>query len=381
MRPGSALVILLVAIGHLTAMRSLLDVFYRVYLRRRVRRVVEPLCVLGLLALLAWFLRDVAVAGPAVLFTGDWWAVPQPWRIYIALCVGVAVIGPIVLLRRWANPAPPCLLSNAARHIDVAALLGRKPVGDAPRRWMAELPGNGLFCVELAEKHLRLPHLPPQWDGLSILHLSDVHFYGTPQRDYFLRVFEAVAAMPADIIAFTGDLTDRADYLQWLPGTLDLLSAPLGRFFVLGNHDMEWNAPGVRQCLADRGWTSVGGRWVRLDVRGAGMLIAGTERPWIGQHPDLSGAPAECFRVLLSHSPAYFRWARRHGFDLTLAGHLHGGQIRLPVLGAIRGGPYSAGTFEKRGAVMHVSRGLGQKTPLRYGCVPEVTRLVLRVRS
>jgi predicted MPP superfamily phosphohydrolase len=89
------------------------------------------------------------------------------------------------------------------------------------------------------------------------------------------------------------------------------------------------------------------------------------------------GAPT-ALRLLLAHSPEQFRWAQARGFQLVLAGHLHGGQIDLPLLGPISGGRYHAGVFSSRSTVMHVSRGLGAIFPLRWNCPAEITKLVLR---
>ncbi len=86
----------------------------------------------------------------------------------------------------------------------------------------------------------------------------------------------------------------------------------------------------------------------------------------------------DAFRLLMTHGPHVMGWAKRNRFDLVLAGHLHGGQIRMPVLGPVTGGKYHGGVFEEGGAVMHVGRGLGQLTPVRWGCRPEVTKIVLR---
>ena len=88
-------------------------------------------------------------------------------------------------------------------------------------------------------------------------------------------------------------------------------------------------------------------------------------------------------RILLAHSPDQFRWAQANDIDLMLAGHLHGGQVKFPLLGAIAspsiyGVRYVAGVFRNSNTVMHVSRGVGSLTPLRIGCPPEVALLVLR---
>ena len=76
-------------------------------------------------------------------------------------------------------------------------------------------------------------------------------------------------------------------------------------------------------------------------------------------------------------------WARQHGIDLMLSGHVHGGQIRLPLVGSIfvpswYGSKYDCGTFYEAPTVMHVSRGLAGQHPLRFFCKPEVTRIILR---
>ena len=113
------------------------------------------------------------------------------------------------------------------------------------------------------------------------------------------------------------------------------------------------------------------------------LILCGDETPWMGTHPDLSPAPAGAFRILLSHTPDNISWARRHDIDLMLSGHTHGGQIRLPILGPV----YSPSRFDCRFAsgvfwldptLLYVSRGLSGKEPIRYNCLPEVTKLVLK---
>jgi predicted MPP superfamily phosphohydrolase len=85
----------------------------------------------------------------------------------------------------------------------------------------------------------------------------------------------------------------------------------------------------------------------------------------------------------LSHTPDNFAWACRHNVDLMLSGHNHGGQIKLPLFGPVYspsrfGCRYADGVFWKSPTLMHVSRGLAGKHPLRWRCRPEVTRIVLR---
>jgi hypothetical protein len=97
----------------------------------------------------------------------------------------------------------------------------------------------------------------------------------------------------------------------------------------------------------------------------------------------LSDCPAGPFRLCLSHTPDNIAWARRAGIDLMLSGHVHGGQIRFPVIGSMLvpsryGRRYDCGVFAEGPTLLHVSRGLSGEHPLRYGCRPEVTRITLR---
>ncbi|HBI43714.1 MAG TPA: hypothetical protein DDY78_12815 [Planctomycetales bacterium] len=118
-------------------------------------------------------------------------------------------------------------------------------------------------------------------------------------------------------------------------------------------------------------------------MRGEPLVVIGQESPWFPPAPDLSACPAGPFRLCLSHTPDNIRWAQRAGVDLMLSGHVHGGQIRLPVIGSILvpsryGRRYDCGVFDEAPTLLHVSRGLGGDHPVRFLCRPEATRLILR---
>ena len=96
--------------------------------------------------------------------------------------------------------------------------------------------------------------------------------------------------------------------------------------------------------------------------------------------------PPADFRILLSHSPDLFYKAQGWAVDLMLAGHNHGGQIRLPLVGPVfmpsrYSRRFDRSFFRQNGTLMHVSDGVGGKHPVRYGCPPEVSRMVLRVAA
>ncbi|HET6574847.1 MAG TPA: hypothetical protein VFG68_14675, partial [Fimbriiglobus sp.] len=101
--------------------------------------------------------------------------------------------------------------------------------------------------------------------------------------------------------------------------------------------------------------------------------------------PDLSDAPPDLFRLCLSHTPDNFYWGQRNRVRLMVCGHVHGGQVRVPVIGSIfvpsiYGRRFDGGVFEGGGTVMVVGRGLSGKEPLRFRCKPQVVRLTLRCR-
>ncbi len=210
---------------------------------------------------------------------------------------------------------------------------------------------------------------------------------GRIERSYFEKIVEQVNAREPDLIAVTGDIMERERCMDWIPTTLGRLRADGGVYYVLGNHDRHVSISRLKAALRDAGLVHVGGICHEVTVRGTPLVLAGNELPWFWPVSDLSGGPVRDasgvpLRVLLAHSPDQFEWAQANDIDLMLAGHLHGGQVRLPLLGAIlspsrQGVRYAAGVFTAGNTVMHVSRGAGSLTPLRYNCPPEVTVLEL----
>ena len=261
-------------------------------------------------------------------------------------------------------------------------------VGPGPRRSVALLPGNQQFSLEVSTKTYSLPRLPQAWEGLSIVHFADTHFRGAVTRRYFENVCEHARALKPDLFVFSGDLFDDLALMDWLEPTLGQLKAPLGQYFILGNHDWYLGSNVVRQEYERHGWIDLSSRCIELksDKSGPPIVIAGDETPWMGKHPDLSHVSPETFRILLSHTPDNVYWAQKQKFDLMLAGHTHGGQIRLPLLGPVYapsryGCRFASGVFWMDPTLMYVSRGISGREPIRYNCVPELTKLVLRSGS
>ena len=278
-------------------------------------------------------------------------------------------------LRYW-QPAPSVLVAETGERFDVS---GDASVGDGPVAALAKLPGNEFREIELTRKTLALPSLMPG-QSLRILHLTDWHFTGTPDRRFYERATELCRQTPIDLVLFTGDLIDRMELLDWIEPTLGTLSAPLGCWFILGNHDWMQQPEPIRQAMVAAGWSDLAGRVATLDAGRLRIQLGGSERPWMGEEPSFGG---DGLRVALMHTPDRIGWAVRNGCDLALAGHNHGGQVRLPGIGPLlvparSGTRYAGGVYDRDGCVLHVGRGLGSLHPLRWNCPPEIAVLTLQ---
>jgi predicted MPP superfamily phosphohydrolase len=306
---------------------------------------------------------------------------------YAAICLAFGgLIFPASTVRRLRRKPPACVAAESARTLDLWPELGAKLVGDGKLAFAARLPGNGLFRVEFTELTLAVPDLPPEWDGLTILTLSDLHFHGTPSRVFFDRVVDELAAgPPADLVCLLGDFVDTDTHHEWIRPLLGRLSAPGRAFAILGNHDRDYHPARVRAELAAAGYTVLGNGWREVAIRGVRCVVVGHEGPWFAPPPDLSGAP-DLFRLCLSHTPDNFYWGVANRVGLMLCGHVHGGAVRVPVIGSIfvpsvYGRRFDCGVFEKGGTVMAVNRGLSGREPIRFRCNPEVMRVKLVSRK
>lgn len=267
--------------------------------------------------------------------------------------------------------------------LDLAGAHGFQALtGTGPYAWLLRIPGNESFRLCKAEWDVTIPRLPAGLDGLSILHLSDLHLAPSFDRRFFEAVIDEAAAMPSDLVVFTGDLVDDDEAAGWVVPLLSRLHGRLGNYAILGNHDVEHDPDLLRSRLVEAGFTDLEGRWATVDAGGMRIALGGTSHPW---GPDLpwEDAPAADLRMLLSHAPDLFYRAERAGFDLMLSGHNHGGQVRLPFVGPVfmpsrYSRRFDRGFFRKGSLTLHVSQGVAGKHPVRFGCLPEIGRLVLR---
>lgn len=307
---------------------------------------------------------------------------------YVIACAVVCIVGAVQRLYwRFHGERKSVVTSNHTTRINLAKQCNDPLLCSGPIAWLGRLPGNQVLDLSVQEKQLTIPRLGREHYGLRIAHLTDLHMSGRMTRPFYEHVVEETNRREPDIIAITGDIADSNDCLDWIPEVLGRLDAPGGVFYVLGNHDKRVNQDKLRAALAATNWTHVGTDLTRVTIREFDALIGGNELPWYGPPSDFSVIPDHDstgfpLRIVLSHSPDQIGWANTSDVDLMLAGHVHGGQICLPVLGpftapSMHGVRYAAGTFCVGKTVLHVSRGAASLTPLRWGCPPEIAVLSL----
>jgi len=312
----------------------------------------------------------------------------SPLLLYIIPCWGAAIcVIPLWLWRRIAGARTTAFVNDRTQMVDVAKELGEPPIGEGSTRMLAKIPGNQIFHLSVTEKTFVLPRLPESLAGLTIAHLSDLHMTGQLTQAFFDLVVDRTNALDCDVVVLTGDIIEKSACLPWLRPTLGRLQSRYGVYYVLGNHDKRLSdVPALHEELKELGLIHVGGRTLEVQWRDQPLLLAGNEMPWFEPLPQLNGvanSADEPFRLLLSHSPDQFYWARRNNFDLMLAGHTHGGQIRFPFYGPLIapsrfGVMFASGVFQHGRTLMHVSRGVSGLQPIRLNCPPEISKLTLQ---
>lgn len=241
--------------------------------------------------------------------------------------------------------------------------------------------------VQITRLALVIPRLPLAFDGLRLVQLSDLHCGMAPVAELEAALNLAQSLQP-DLFVLTGDyvVDDAASVFALVPA-LSSLRAPHGVWAVLGNHDYWSDVRVVKQGLTQAGVSVLVNQGVMLTRGTANLYLAGVDDGWSGQ-PNLAEAlaacPAEVPALVLWHEPDLAdETARDRRAVLQLSGHTHGGQVRLPGVGALAlprlGRKYDMGLYQVGGMWHHTNRGLGcVRLPVRFNCPPEITELTLR---
>ena len=223
--------------------------------------------------------------------------------------------------------------------------------------------------------------LPADLAGLKIVQLSDLHVGSTIRRSFVDRVVDRTNDLAPDLVAVTGDVADGfVPELRDHVAPLGRLRAPLGTFFVTGNHEYYWDPRGWMRELERLGIDVLSNEH-RLIERGRGrLLLAGVTDLSAASNPHaaVAGAPDSDVRILLAHQPRSAFAAQEAGFDLQLSGHTHGGQY-FPFNVLVRlFQPFVAGLHRLEAMWLYVSRGTGYwGPPLRFGAPSEITLIEL----
>jgi len=378
--------------GHLAAWTTLCNRVQAMLTNRNVRWTLRLLIYIVNVGVPGYFLvRSITHPNSFV----DFFRFPEPIKVSFVYCVGCWVFLVTKTLHwlwdRLTTRQTPKLELNHLETVNFGRLLPTQPATSIQARLLAWVPGNRPFDVEINEKQLTVAGLPQAYDGLTITHLSDFHLSGDISQNFFTRLVYRANELRSDITAITGDLIDRSNCFAWIPEIFGQLRSRYGVFYVLGNHEHRLGPEKVtelHQHLNRQGLVCLGGSWLQVQLPVGPLLMAGNSLPWCPPAPDMRDCPPDLSagklpRILLSHSPDQLPWARKHQFDLMLAGHTHGGQVRFPLIGPMIcpsrfGTKYASGLFFETPTLLHVTRGISGMTPLRINCPPEITKLVLR---
>ena len=240
-------------------------------------------------------------------------------------------------------------------------------------------------CV--SEVEIPLTRLPPELDGYTIVHISDVHLGRTIGRAFAERIVRIANSLHGDLISITGDLVDGSvDQLRDVVAPFGGLRARHGVWLVTGNHEyyvdvnswiMKLNHMGIRVLRNER--VAIGSDAVGFDLAGVDDWEANVEGHGHDLGRALEGCNASRLLVLLAHQPRSVVEASELGVDLQLSGHTHGGQL-WPGNWFVRlQQPYVAGLHLHNDTYLYVNRGAGYwGPPMRVGSKPEIARVVLR---
>lgn len=249
--------------------------------------------------------------------------------------------------------------------------------------------------IELTRLEVPLPHLKRDLDGLTILHITDLHLTAGDHPAHSIAAL--LRRERWDLTVYTGDLAEDAAGRRALGPLLQALSPREAAYAVMGNHDHyhyrhatgEGPQPNDLQPLlrALRKADIAVLNNENTSIFGGALTVVGVDDPALGLdrvERAFQGVDEHVATLLLAHSPDILLRLGTHRPGLLLAGHTHGGQLRLPGIGALGSVSvlprrYAMGTYVYDGVQTYVSRGVGTSgAPARLYCPPEVTLIRLR---
>lgn len=282
--------------------------------------------------------------------------------------------------------------------------------------WAGMIVGGGLFGTliygfrnkyryDIKRHTLRYANLPASFKGLKVVHISDIHSGSFNDKTAVMRGVEKIMKERPDLILFTGDLVNNtADEMTDYMDVFDKLTAPLGVFSTLGNHDygdyVSWpsakeraaNLEKLKEVHAALGWRLLMNEHVAIEKGTDKIALLGIEN-WSSKarfpkYGDMkkayAGTEAYPFKILMSHDPSHWKGEVLEKYpdvDLMLSGHTHGMQFGVEIPG-FKWSPVQymykewAGLYESEARKLYVNRGFGFiGYPGRVGVLPEITVL------
>ncbi len=270
---------------------------------------------------------------------------------------------------------------------------------------------KGGYKYKVHRSKINFPNLPPEFDGLKVLQISDMHVGSFPTTDSLEHAFDLIMKENADLIVFTGDLVNNeAGETEGFESTFAKLKAPLGVYSILGNHDYgDYHLPFSENPDAKRanlerlkgvhkaaGWDLLLNENRVFERNGKKIALLGIEnksshkrfKTYGNMVSTYDGMKEIPFKILLSHDPSHWDSEIVNDYkdiDLTLSGHTHGFQFGIEIPGFIKWSPASlmyknwAGLYKEKNQYLYVNRGLGFLAyPGRLGIWPEITVLELK---
>lgn len=225
--------------------------------------------------------------------------------------------------------------------------------------------------------------IPAAFEGKRIVQVSDLH-----NKDYGEELTALVAAQEPDIIVITGDIISRKDKdITTAVRQAQALTTVAPVYYVTGNHEaFSSRRDDLLRALYDSGVTILNNCAIDWEIDGESVQLAGMFDPDFSAHLWRDFAPnvdEERYTILLLHRPDLFEDAAAFGADLVLSGHTHGGQIRLPLIGAVYAPnqgifpKYDVGRFTSGDATMILCQGLGETYFMRILTPPELVVVTL----
>ena len=250
-------------------------------------------------------------------------------------------------------------------------------------------------CLVVNEQIITIDNMPPALDGLRIAVISDIHTGSPFINDKKLHtIVERTNQLHPDLIVILGDyivsngwVFRRVEPEVFAP-VLKNLSAPLGTYSVLGNHDWWYNGKKVRAALEQNGIKVLENEVVQIQAHGVPLWLVGLADVWTRQQSieeTVAKVPEGQMMIALTHNPDIFPEVPQR-VPLLLAGHTHGGQVRFPLIGTVVqstrfGQRYERGHVFENNHHLFVTTGIGTSIiPVRFGVTPEIVLLTLRSR-